>query len=91
MRSLERITRLVEVHSLIKQGKTGTPIEFARKFHISRSQIYNIIDELKYYGAAIKYSRKHRTFYYKNDFEITNTPFWEKEIKDFFEKTFHPG
>jgi hypothetical protein len=86
MKPLERKTRLVEIHLLIKQGKTGKPIEFARKFHISRSQMYNIIDMLKDYGAIVKYSRKHRTFYYNNDFKITNTPFWEKEIRDFFEK-----
>jgi predicted DNA-binding transcriptional regulator YafY len=86
MRPLERRTRLAEIHLLIKQGKTGRPIEFAKKFHISRSHLYNIIDVLKYYGAAIKYSRKHQTFYYNNDFKITSTPFWEKEITDFLGK-----
>jgi predicted DNA-binding transcriptional regulator YafY len=86
MRPLERITRLIDVHLLIKQKNTGTPIEVAEKFHISRSQIYNIIDELKDYGAAVKYSRKYQTFYYENDFEITDTSFWKSEIKDFLKK-----
>jgi predicted DNA-binding transcriptional regulator YafY len=86
MKPLERITRLIEIHLLIKQKRTGTPAEIAKKFHVSRSQFYNIIDELKDYGAVIKYSRKHHTFYYENDFEITTTPFWEREIKCFLEK-----
>jgi len=86
MNLFERVTRLVDVHQLIKQKKTGMPIEFAKKFHISRSQLYNIIDELRDYGATVKYSRKHNTFYYDNDFELTDTVFWKKEVEDFFKK-----
>jgi len=86
MNSFERIARLVDVHQLIKQEKTGTPIEFAKKFHISRSQLYNIKNELEDYGAIIKYSRKQNTFYYNNDFELTKTNFWKKDIEGFLKK-----
>ncbi|MDR0699675.1 MAG: hypothetical protein LBG28_10735 [Tannerella sp.] len=86
MKPFERIIRLIEIHLLIKEEKTGAPIEVAEKFHICRSQFYNIIDELKDYGAIVKYSRKHRTFYYENDFKIANTPFWKEEVKYFLEK-----
>jgi len=86
MNPFERIARLVDVHQLIKQRKTGTPIEFAKKFHISRSQLYNIKEELEDYGAIIKYSRKQNTFYYDSDFELTETNFWKKELKNFSKK-----
>jgi len=86
MSPFERITRLVDMHQLIKQKGTGSPIEFARKLHISRSQLYNVKEELADYGAVIKYSRKQETFYYGNDFELTETVFWKREVEDFFKK-----
>jgi len=88
MNPFDRIARLSSVHQLIKQRKTGSPIEFAKKFHISRSQLYNIKDELEDYGAIIKYSRKQNTFYCGNDFELTETVFWKKEVEVFFKKNF---
>ena len=41
MNPFERVARLVDIHQLIKREKTGTPIEFAKKLHVSRSQLYN--------------------------------------------------
>jgi ACT domain-containing protein len=74
------------MHQLIKQEKTGSPIEFAKKLHISRSQFYNIKEELEDYGAVAKYSRKLQTFYYENKFELLEAAFWKKEIEAFFKK-----
>ena len=86
MNPFERVARLVNMHQLIIQRKTGLPIEFAKKLHISRSQLYNLKEELEDYGAVIKYSRKQKTFYYDTDFELTETVFWKREIEDFFKK-----
>jgi len=86
MSTFEKLTRLVDVHQLIKQGKTGSPNDFAKKLRVSRSQFYNIKEELEDYGAIIKYSRKLNTFYYDNDFEIRETAFWKNEVEDFFKK-----
>jgi len=74
------------MYQLVKQRRTGSPIEFAKKLRISRSQLYNVKEELEDYGAVIKYSRKQKTFYYENPFELTETGFWKKEIEDFFKK-----
>jgi len=41
---------------------------------------------LEDYGASIKYCRKRKSFYYDNDFELTETVFWKKEIEIFFKK-----
>jgi predicted DNA-binding transcriptional regulator YafY len=70
MNLFETINRLYEIHRLILLEKTGTPDEFAERFHLSRRQLYNILDELKDWGADIKYSRIEHTFYYVNDFDI---------------------
>jgi predicted DNA-binding transcriptional regulator YafY len=67
---LRTIERLYNIHKLILLEKTGTPDEFAYKIHLSRRQLYNILDELKDWGAEIKYSRIGHTFYYVNDFDV---------------------
>jgi predicted DNA-binding transcriptional regulator YafY len=64
------IARLYRMHRAIQQGNTGCPIEFAKQFSVSRSHLYNILNELEDYGAVIRYSRKKQTFYYVETFEI---------------------
>jgi predicted DNA-binding transcriptional regulator YafY len=70
MNLFETVNRLYEIHRLILPEKTGIPDEFAERFHLSRRQLYNIMDELKDLGAEIKYSRIEYIFYYVNDFDI---------------------
>jgi len=86
MNHLERFARLVSVYLLIKQGKTGSPSDIAKKMRICRSQFYNIKEELEDYGAIIKYSRKLNTFYYDNNFELRETAFWKNEVEVFLKK-----
>jgi len=86
MNPFERVARLVDVHQLIKQEKTGSPTDFAKKLRMSRSQLYNIREELEDYGAIIKYSRKQKTFFYFNNFELSETSYWRNEVEDFFKK-----
>ncbi len=62
--------RLKKVHKLILEEKTGTPIEFADKLNLSRSQLYNILENLKEYGAPIKYSKKINSFIYTKSFNL---------------------
>jgi predicted DNA-binding transcriptional regulator YafY len=68
---LERIERLHTIHHRILQEGTGNPEEFAEQLHVSRSHLYNLIGELKDYGAKINYCRKRETFVYLNDFDIS--------------------
>jgi predicted DNA-binding transcriptional regulator YafY len=67
----DRIERLYNIHKRILQESTGTPEEFADQLHVSRSHLYNLIGELKDYGAKIKYSRRRKTFLYLGDFDIS--------------------
>jgi len=68
---LERINRLYNIHLRILQENTGDPEEFARQFHISRRELYCILEELKISGAEIKFSRINHTFQYLNSFDIS--------------------
>jgi predicted transcriptional regulator len=62
--------RINKAHQLILEEKTGTPNEFAKKLKICRSQLYNLIDNLKEFDAPIKYSKKINSFHYTKSFDL---------------------
>jgi predicted DNA-binding transcriptional regulator YafY len=70
MQLFETIDRIHRIHKLIQREATGTPDEFAGRFHLKRRQLYNILEEFKDYGANIRYNRYKSTFYYANNFEV---------------------
>ena len=85
MQLFETIDRILRIHKLIQREATGTPDEFAKRLHLKRRQLYNILEEFRDYGAVIKYSRLRCTFYYENEFEvnvkISVTPLSEEEAR----------
>lgn len=70
MNFVEIIERINRLHKLIEQERTGTPTDLAKKLGISRSTLYNMIEELKSYDAPIEYSRSRGTFYYTKGFDM---------------------
>ncbi|MDR2585823.1 MAG: HTH domain-containing protein [Prevotellaceae bacterium] len=64
------VEKLSMLDKLIRQERTGTPCEFAERLSISRSTLYEIIDELRSRGMEIKYSRSLGSFYYDNDMAL---------------------
>ncbi len=73
MKLFNQIQRINLMHKLIKQRRTGTPAELARRLNISTSNLYCILDDLKLIGAPIHYSRQQRTYFYTKSFEINIT------------------
>lgn len=71
MKVLHYLERIEMIHKLVDQERTGTPVEFARRLGISRTRLYEIMDDLKLEGAPIAYSRSCRTFYYEEPFHIS--------------------
>jgi len=68
---LERtMDRYNKMHLLIKRENTGTPCEFARKLGISKSQLYNCLEELRIRGAEITYSKIKASYVYQNPVEV---------------------
>jgi predicted DNA-binding transcriptional regulator YafY len=58
------------MEKLIRQKRTGTPAEFAKRLSVTRGTLYNIIDELSSHDVKIKYCRTDRTFHYNCDHVI---------------------
>ena len=63
----QTIERLQVLHSLISQRKTGTPEQLAKRLGVSRSCLYNLIEELRVFQIPILYSRKIEPFYYEKE------------------------
>lgn len=62
--------RINQLHSLIKTGKTGSPETLAKQLGVSRSTLYNLLNELKAVKAPIIYSRTHKSFLYTKEFNM---------------------
>ena len=68
--NINHLERIKKTNKLIKEQQTGPPEIFANRLNIGRSQLYNVLENFKTFGATIKYSRKRDTFYYYNDFDL---------------------
>jgi predicted DNA-binding transcriptional regulator YafY len=70
MKTIKNLERLQQLHELIEGENTGSPKELAYKMNTSERSIFNLIDQLKDFEASICYSRKSKTYYYHNDFQL---------------------
>jgi hypothetical protein len=70
MRNFNQLDRIIKIDTRIAQRATGTPSEFASSLGVSRSHLFRILAYLKDKGAPIGYSRKSRTYFYKEPFRI---------------------
>ncbi len=66
-----QLQRIQKINRMIKSARTGSPKEFAGELGISESHFYRYIVELQEMGAPILYSRARRTYYYKNNSELS--------------------
>jgi hypothetical protein len=84
MKLLVYIERINLLHKLIKQGRTGKPAELSKRLGVSPSRLHRVIEELRFKGAPIAYSRQMQTYYYEFGYDIsisaTFAPLDEKEI-----------
>jgi hypothetical protein len=86
MKVFEYLDRISRMHSLVKHATTGAPEEFASRLGVSRTSLYELIDELRSRGAPIIYSKSARTFSYSEPYEISITcslrPLTNQEKRD---------
>lgn len=66
----ETTERINQLNKLLLEQRTGTPDELARRIGVSRSRLYQLLDELKDFGAPIVYSKAATTFLYSKPFSI---------------------
>ena len=60
----EYVDLIARFHALVMSRTTGNPNTFAKKLGISRSSLYNHLEEIQSYGIEIEYSRTRQTFMY---------------------------
>jgi biotin operon repressor len=86
MKVFEYLDRISMMHKLVVRQKTGTPEEFACQLGISRTTLYELIDELRSRGAPIAYSKSAKTFFYRQPYDIAVTcslrPLTYNEVKE---------
>ena len=86
MKVFEYLDRISMMHKLVTRQNTGTPEEFACQLGISRTTLYELIDELRSRGAPIAYSKSAKTFFYRQPYDIAVTcslrPLTYNEIKE---------
>jgi predicted DNA-binding transcriptional regulator YafY len=73
MKVFEYLDRISMMHRLVSRQRTGTPEEFARQLGVSRTSLYELIDELRSRGAPIAYSKSSKTFFYRQPYDIAIT------------------
>lgn len=73
MKLFEYLERISMMHKLVSRQRTGTPEEFASHLGVSRTTLYELIDELRSRGAPIAYSKSAKTFYYRQPYDIAVT------------------
>jgi len=73
MKVFEYLDRISMMHKLVSRQRTGTPEEFASQLGISRTSLYELIDELRSRGAPIVYSKSAKTFFYRHPYDIAIT------------------
>lgn len=70
MHRIKELERLQQLHTLVKNECTGTPMQIAKRMQTSERSIYRLIEKLKDLDAAICFDRKHNTYYYREDFDL---------------------
>ncbi len=70
MHRIKELERLQQLHTLVKNECTGTPIQIAKRMQTSERSIYRLIEKLKDLDAAICFDRKQNTYYYREDFDL---------------------
>lgn len=70
MKNIKNLERLQQLHSLIEKEVTGSPRQIGTRLNISERLVYNLIEQLKDFKAAINYDRSRKTYYYAEDFEL---------------------
>jgi predicted DNA-binding transcriptional regulator YafY len=73
MKLFEYLDRINTMHKLVSRQRTGTPDELARSLGVSRTTLYELIDELRSRGAPIVYSKSAKTFFYRQPYDIAVT------------------
>ena len=75
------VQRLRHMDYLIKAKMTGNPQQFAEKLNISRSTLWENLQEIKLLGCKIDYCRDRETYIYEDrDHDLSKNFYKEKQL-----------
>ncbi len=87
MKVFNQLDRIEKFYRLMSQRRTGAPVEFAYQLGVSRTSLYELIDELRSRGAPIVYSKSEKTYYFSRPYEISIScimrPLSVEEVKEY--------
>ena len=84
-KSKSGLTRIVQIHGLIKKNTYPNVKLLSEKFEVSKRTIEHDIQYMKdQLAASIQYCRQKRGYYYSNAFELPPLNFSEEEIISIF-------
>ncbi len=67
---IKYVNRLERIDALIFMKATGTPEQFAGKLGISRSTLFQTLQEIRYLGVDVRYCCHRQSYYYADDRRI---------------------
>ena len=70
MTIFKQLAQLKRMDNLIRRKATGTPDQLAERLEVSRATIFRYLDELKAFGADIRYCKERRSYIYSEPFEL---------------------
>jgi predicted DNA-binding transcriptional regulator YafY len=66
MEFIKQIERLQQLNKLVREQRTGSPEELAKRIGVSRAKLYLMLDELRDEGVEIKFAKRLNSFFYEN-------------------------
>ena len=70
MTILKQMPRFNTINKFIISENSGNPEDFAELLGVSRSHLFNIIQQFKDYVSPIRYNKKNETYYYATSFNL---------------------
>ncbi|WP_332913639.1 DNA-binding protein [Algoriphagus boritolerans] len=65
MEFIKQIERLQLLNKLVKEKRTGSPEELAKRLSVSRAKLYLILEELRDRNVYIKFNKRINSFEYE--------------------------
>lgn len=74
MTFLERLRTLDRLHNLIRLKATGSPQQLAQRLQVSKRTIFNLLEDLRTFGAEIAYCKYTQSYYYAEPIHLCFDP-----------------
>jgi predicted DNA-binding transcriptional regulator YafY len=67
---LQKMQQLERVDCLIRRRATGKPAALAQRLSVSERTIFNLLEDLRDFGAPVRYCKDSQSYYYTDAFDL---------------------